>query len=107
VQPNVGSRARDASLIEHHQNVNVVIPQRGEMFLPSGTHAMLNIMTEGLAQESGDSRLEFVRIVCLIECLRPGNLVWRGRFLSKRKLLQFNIGKRNRVFARFFCDARR
>jgi hypothetical protein len=104
--PNAGSRARDAGLIDHHQNVDIVIAQRTGMFLPSGTHAMLNIMTEGVAQESRDFRLELIRIGCLIECLRPSHFLWSSRFLGERKLLQFNGAKRKRVFALLRFDAR-
>lgn len=107
IHPNWGLWAWDASLIDHHQNVDVTITQRIEMFLPSGTDTTLDIMMEGIAQKSGDFCLEFIGIVCLIECTCSGNFLCGGRFLSKRKLLQLNIGQRNRVFAGLFCDARR
>src|SRR2546425_303073 len=61
--PDSGLWTPDASLIDHHQSVNVVITERGEMFLPRGTHTKLDIMIEGTAQESGDFCLEFIGVV--------------------------------------------
>src|SRR5205085_11854439 len=65
--PDSGLWRPDASLIDHHQSVNVVITECGEMFLPRATHAKLDIMIECTAQETGDFCLEFIGVVCLIE----------------------------------------
>ena len=70
-----------------------MIPQRGEMLFPSGTHAALDVLIEGAPQEPSDFCLELIGVVGLIECTRSSDFFCGRRFLSKRKLPQFNIGQ--------------
>lgn len=77
------------------------------MLLPSGTHAAPDILIEGSPQECGKFCLVFIGIVAFIECAGSRDFLRGGRFLSKGKLFQFNIGQRNRVAAGLLCDARR